>query len=34
MVTRDITKKWTAPIREWKSTLNQLAIRIEDWFPF
>jgi putative transposase len=34
LVTRDITKKWTAPIREWKSILNQLAIRFADRFPF
>ena len=34
LVTRDITRKWTAPIREWKSILNQLAIRFDDRFPF
>jgi transposase-like protein len=34
LVTRNITKKWTAPIREWKKILNQLAIRFEERFPF
>jgi len=34
LVTRDITRKWTTPIREWRSILNQLAIRFEDRFPF
>jgi transposase-like protein len=27
LVTRDITRKWTAPIRDWAKVLNQLAIR-------
>lgn len=33
LVTRDITRKWTAPIRDWAKVLNQLAIRFEDRFP-
>jgi len=34
LVTRNITQKWTVPVREWRSILNQLAIRFEDRFPF
>lgn len=30
LATLDITKKWTAPIRNWPLILNQLAIRFED----
>ena len=26
LANRDITKKWTAPIRDWAEILNQLAI--------
>jgi transposase-like protein len=33
LATRDITKKWSAPIRNWPLILNQLAIRFEDRFP-
>jgi len=33
LATMDITKKWTAPIRDWPLILNQLAIRFEDRFP-
>jgi transposase-like protein len=33
LVTRDITRKWTAPIRDWAKVLNQLAIRFEGRFP-
>ncbi len=33
LATRDITKKWNAPIRNWPLILNQLAIRFEDRFP-
>ena len=30
---RDITRKWTAPTRDWAKVLNQLAIRFEGRFP-
>jgi len=30
---RNISKKWTMPIREWKAALNQFAIRFQDRFP-
>ena len=30
LVTMDITRKWTAPIRNWALVLNQLVIRFED----
>ena len=30
---RDIAKKWTMPIPNWATILNQLAIRFEDRFP-
>jgi transposase-like protein len=33
LATIDITKKWTAPIRNWPLILNQLAIRFEDRWP-
>ena len=32
LVNRDITKKWTAPIRDWAKILNQLAILFEGRF--
>ena len=33
LATERITRKWTAPIREWAKILNQLAIRFEGRFP-
>ncbi len=33
LATMDITKKWSAPIRNWPKILNQLAIRFEDRCP-
>ena len=33
LANRDITKKWTAPIRDWAKILNQLAILFEGRFP-
>ena len=30
---KSVSKKWTMPIREWKSALNQFAIRFSDRFP-
>jgi transposase-like protein len=33
LVTMNITKKWTAPIRNWPLILNQLAIRFESRMP-
>jgi len=30
---QDIAKKWTMPVANWASILNQLAIRFEDRFP-
>jgi len=33
LATRDITKKWSAPIKHWPLILNQLAIRFEDRWP-
>jgi transposase-like protein len=33
LATRDITRKWTAPVRDWPKILNQLAIRFEGRFP-
>jgi len=33
LATMNITKKWTAPIRDWPLILNQLAIRFEDRMP-
>jgi len=30
LVTVDITRKWTAPVRDWAKVLNQLMIRFED----
>jgi len=33
LATMDISKKWSAPIRNWPLILNQLAIRFEDRWP-
>jgi transposase-like protein len=33
LATMDITRKWTAPIRNWPLILNQLAIRFESRWP-
>jgi putative transposase len=33
LATMNITKKWTAPIRNWPLILNQLAIRFDDRMP-
>jgi transposase-like protein len=33
LATMDITRKWSAPIRNWPLILNQLAIRFEDRWP-
>jgi transposase-like protein len=33
LVTREITKKWTASIFNWAKIRNQLAIRFEGRFP-
>lgn len=33
LISRDITRKWTAPTRDWAKVLNQLAIRFEGRFP-
>jgi transposase-like protein len=33
LATRDITRKWTAPVHNWIAILNQLAIRFEGRFP-
>jgi transposase-like protein len=33
LATMDITKKWTAPLRNWPLILNQLAIRFEGRCP-
>ena len=33
LATRDSTRKWTAPVHNWISILNQLAIRFEGRFP-
>jgi putative transposase len=33
LATRRITRKWSAPIRDWAKILNQLAIRFEGRFP-
>jgi len=30
---KGVSKKWTHPIRDWKSALNQFAIRFADRFP-
>lgn len=30
---KNISKKWTMPIRDWKSALNQFTIRFEDRMP-
>jgi putative transposase len=34
LATMDITRKWTAPLRNWALVLNQLAIRFEDRIAF
>lgn len=31
---RNVSKRWTLPIRQWKQALNQFAILFEDRFPF
>lgn len=31
--TRNIEKKWTAPLQNWALTVQQLAIRFEDRLP-
>jgi len=33
LANQNITRKWTAPIRDWAKILNQLAIRFEGRFP-
>lgn len=33
LITRDITRKWTMPPKNWACILNQLAIRFEGRFP-
>jgi len=33
LATMDITKKWTAPLQNWPTILNQLAIRFDDRCP-
>ncbi len=30
---RNIAKKWTMPIRDWKPALNRFAIEFEERFP-
>ena len=30
---KNISKKWTMPIRDWKSTFNQFTIMFEDRMP-
>ena len=30
---KGVSKKWTMPIRDWKSALNQFAIRFAERFP-
>lgn len=30
---KNISKKWTMPIKEWKAALNQFAVRFQDRFP-
>lgn len=30
---RNITRKWTLPIRDWKAALNRFAIMFEDRMP-
>ncbi|SFW65774.1 Transposase and inactivated derivatives, partial [Desulfovibrio desulfuricans] len=30
---RNISKKWTMPIRDWKAALNRFAIQFEERFP-
>jgi len=31
---KNVSKRWTLPIRQWKQALNQFAILFEDRFPF
>ena len=33
LANRNVTAKWTAPVQDWTTILNQLAIRFEDRFP-
>jgi len=30
---RNISKKWTMPVKDWKSALNRFAIMFEERFP-
>jgi transposase-like protein len=30
---RNISKKWTMPIRDWKAALNRFTIQFEDRMP-
>jgi len=30
---KNISKKWTMPIRDWKSALNRFSIQFEDRMP-
>ncbi|TLS66229.1 transposase, partial [Mariprofundus erugo] len=30
---RNISKKWTMPIRDWKSALNRFSIQFDDRMP-
>lgn len=30
---KNISKKWTMPIKQWKAALNQFAVRFQDRFP-
>ncbi len=33
LATKNIEKKWTAPLHNWGLTLQQLAIKSRDWLP-
>ena len=33
LATRDIIRKWTAPVHNWLAIRNQLAIRFDGRFP-
>lgn len=33
LTNRRVTEKWTAPVQDWTTILNQLAIRFEERFP-
>lgn len=33
LATQNISKRWTMPIRDWKSALNRFAIEFEDRLP-